>query len=294
MIDETSLKRFVADLARRTGYTLRLVEEDVWQKLVLNHLYSDGPASRELIFKGGTCITRTLLGYYRFSEDLDFSWLKKQKRNYYETFADSHLKPLSSIGVGLGKHFGTQGGRLMKWDLICGNGRLVLSVNFAQEIVYPTQVRPLQVLEPGETEKQNLLVMYPLVAPDYFRKLEVPCYSPEEIACEKMVAILTRLDLTKPRDIVDLFHMQTRVDLPGLVSDAKALGKMKRQVHSTPGYLRVFRERKGDIPGYLMRLAEEAEREHELYVKPTERKRLETFSEKTLAPVLGELVDKMG
>lgn len=73
MVDETSLRRFVADLVRLTGHADTLIEKDVWQKLVLNHLYSNADARVNLIFKGGTCITRTLLGYYRFSEDLDFA-----------------------------------------------------------------------------------------------------------------------------------------------------------------------------------------------------------------------------
>lgn len=182
----------------------------------------------------------------------------------------------------------------MKWDLTCDGGKLVLSVNFAQEIVFPTQIRPVQTLEVNETEKRKLLTLHPLVAPDYFRELQVPCYSPEEIASEKLVAILTRKDLTKPRDMVDLFHMQKLVDLPDLVFNKTAMGKMDRQVHSTPGYARVFMERKGDISGYLKRLAEEAEAERALYVKPTERKRLDTFSARTLAPALQKLVDDMG
>ncbi|MCL6088681.1 MAG: nucleotidyl transferase AbiEii/AbiGii toxin family protein [Candidatus Marsarchaeota archaeon] len=293
MVDETSLKRFVADLVRLTGYPDTLVEGDVWQKLAMNCLYSNSEARANLIFKGGTCITRTLLGYYRFSEDLDFAWLTKKGREYYETFTSSHLKPLSSVGISLGEHYGTQGGRLMKWDLVCGRGKLVLSVNFAQEITFPTEVRPVCTLEVVESEKRKLLALHPLVAPDYFRELKVPCYSAKEIACEKLVAILTRKDLTKPRDMVDLFHMQERVDLPKLVSNSTALGKMKRQVHSTSSYARVFKERKNDVSGYLKRLAEEAENERALYVKPTERKGLEAFSARVLAPALQKLVDEI-
>lgn len=30
--------------------------------------------SKNYIFKGGTCLTKCYLGYYRFSEDIDFTW----------------------------------------------------------------------------------------------------------------------------------------------------------------------------------------------------------------------------
>ncbi len=293
MVDETSLKRFSAELVRLTRHPDTLVEKDIWQKLVLNQIYSNSQAREKLIFKGGTCITRTLLEYYRFSEDLDFAWTKKQNRNHYHIFEKSHLEALSSIDVGIGQHFGTQGGRLMKWDLVCGSGKLVMSVNFAQEIVFGIQNRVVQTLKVSESEEKKLLALHPIVAPDYFLKLKVPCYSPKEIVCEKLAAILTRKDLTKPRDMVDLFYMQELVDLFKLTEDNNAMNKIKRQINSAPIYASTFTQRKNNILEYLRYLAQEAKHERALYIKPAEHKDLEVFLQKVLTPVFLKLIKEI-
>jgi predicted nucleotidyltransferase component of viral defense system len=293
MIDEITLRRFIAELVRLTNYPDTLVEKDIMQKLVLNQLYSDSNAKEKLIFKGGTCITRTLLDYYRFSEDLDFAWTKKQNRNYYYIFEKTHLKPLANIGVEIGQHFGTQGGKLMKWDLICGAKKLVMSVNFAQEIVFDIQNRTLQTLKVPESEEKKLLALHPLVAPNYFLKMKIACYSPKEIACEKLVAILTRKDLTKPRDIVDLFYMQETIDLIKLIEDNKSMNKIKRQINSAPIYASTFAQRKDNILEYLKYLAQETEHEQALYIKPVKREDLDIFSQKVLAPVFLKLVKEI-
>jgi len=290
MTDETTFKRFVAELARLTGFSDTLLEKDVWQKLALQHLYSGNEAQRKLIFKGGTCITRTLLGYYRFSEDLDFAWNSRMERNFYKKFEREHLEPLSTIGARLGKHYGTLGGRLMKWDLVCGGGKLVLSVNFSQDIVFPVQNREVLSIKIGESERRKLFVIYPRLSSAYFARLEVPCYSPEEIVCEKLSAILTRRDLSKPRDLVDLLRLQNVVNLPVVACKERSIGKIRRLVHSAPAYLKTFNERRKDVSGYLWRLVEEAENERALYIEPIDRAELERFSSKTLSPILEKIV----
>ena len=292
MEDETIFKRFAAELGRLTGHPDTLIEKDVWQKLVLQALYSNEETRKKLIFKGGTCITRTLLGYYRFSEDLDFAWNAKQTRTFYQKFSRRHLEPMSTIGVRPGRHYGTLGGRLMKWDLECGGWKLVLSVNFSQEIAFPVQKREVRCLEIEESERKKLAVIYPELSSAYFAKLGVPCYSPEEIACEKFSAILTRKDLAKPRDIVDLYCLRKSVDLPALAAKKRSINKIRRLIHSAPSYLGAFKERKEDVQGYLERLVEEAMTEREIYIAPLHRAELGRFSSETLAPILKKLVEE--
>jgi len=62
-------------LARNTGVSLDVMIMEAYQMLLLNDI-SESVISKNLILKGGTCLR---LGYqaWRFSEDLDFSWLKK-------------------------------------------------------------------------------------------------------------------------------------------------------------------------------------------------------------------------
>mgnify|MGYP002813578143 CR=1 FL=1 len=54
---------------QRTGFVERLIEKDYFCTALLEYLAS---ASKELVFKGGTCLAKVHAGFYRLSEDLDF------------------------------------------------------------------------------------------------------------------------------------------------------------------------------------------------------------------------------
>ena len=58
--------------AARTGFPAHLIEKDYFCSLVLAHLFG-GAGSGELVFKGGTALNKVHFGFYRLSEDLDFS-----------------------------------------------------------------------------------------------------------------------------------------------------------------------------------------------------------------------------
>lgn len=54
-----------------TGFNSALIEKDYFCSLILAYLYSAGGPN--LIFKGGTALNKIYAGFYRLSEDLDFS-----------------------------------------------------------------------------------------------------------------------------------------------------------------------------------------------------------------------------
>jgi predicted nucleotidyltransferase component of viral defense system len=56
--------------AAETGFISRLIEKDYFCTLVLQYLCESDTA---LVFKGGTCLAKVHAGFYRLSEDLDFS-----------------------------------------------------------------------------------------------------------------------------------------------------------------------------------------------------------------------------
>lgn len=63
---------YIQFTAVHTGYPVHLVEKDYYCSLVLAHLY-DAEGSGQLVFKGGTALNKVHFGFYRLSEDLDFS-----------------------------------------------------------------------------------------------------------------------------------------------------------------------------------------------------------------------------
>lgn len=55
----------------KTGFSAELIEKDYFCSLILQFLYAELP--HDLVFKGGTCLNKVYLGFFRLSEDLDFS-----------------------------------------------------------------------------------------------------------------------------------------------------------------------------------------------------------------------------
>lgn len=70
-IDDPELLRHAIDFtAQQTGFNPRLIEKDYFCSVVLEYIAANGA---NLIFKGGTCLSKIHGDFYRLSEDLDFS-----------------------------------------------------------------------------------------------------------------------------------------------------------------------------------------------------------------------------
>ena len=52
-----------------TGFQASMIEKDYYCSLILDRLFD---ADTDLVFKGGTCLSKVYTDFYRMSEDLDF------------------------------------------------------------------------------------------------------------------------------------------------------------------------------------------------------------------------------
>jgi predicted nucleotidyltransferase component of viral defense system len=68
--DPVLLREAIGFTAAETGFTPRLIEKDYFCSVLLEHF---SVCSDALTFKGGTCLSKIHVGFYRLSEDLDFS-----------------------------------------------------------------------------------------------------------------------------------------------------------------------------------------------------------------------------
>jgi predicted nucleotidyltransferase component of viral defense system len=65
---------FIDEISRIRGIQRRdLVEKDLLLHRLLRYLSLYPRFSENYLFKGGTCLIKCHLGYYRFSEDVDFT-----------------------------------------------------------------------------------------------------------------------------------------------------------------------------------------------------------------------------
>jgi predicted nucleotidyltransferase component of viral defense system len=69
-LDPALFGEAVTYTAAETGFVPRLIEKDYFCTLLLQYLQVAGLG---LVFKGGTCLAKVHAGFYRLSEDLDFS-----------------------------------------------------------------------------------------------------------------------------------------------------------------------------------------------------------------------------
>lgn len=67
--DPEFFRSAVTFTAATTGFQVRLIEKDYFCSVLLQYL---AEANGSLIFKGGTCLAKVLVDFYRLSEDLDF------------------------------------------------------------------------------------------------------------------------------------------------------------------------------------------------------------------------------
>ena len=65
----------IDEIVRSSGVQKRtLIEKDLKIHGILRRLSDNHWFSEHFLFKGGTCLIKGYLGYYRFSEDIDFTY----------------------------------------------------------------------------------------------------------------------------------------------------------------------------------------------------------------------------
>ncbi|MDG6220351.1 MAG: nucleotidyl transferase AbiEii/AbiGii toxin family protein [Candidatus Thermoplasmatota archaeon] len=209
-----------------------IIEKDFHLHRLLHQISMDEYLSRKLAFKGGTCLIKAHLNYYRFSEDIDFTWKDSslwERRNQSETRRkcseeiDILLEIFKEIADALGMGFGgdkkdknqvhiSSGGRMVVFyieyysDIFGRPERLKIETNFVEQILLPLQKKKLgsyaKILETEE-----LMFYYKDQLKEYNTNIELACYDPQEIFIEKCRAALTR-KVYKLRDIIDIYKLE--------------------------------------------------------------------------------------
>ncbi|MFA6907529.1 MAG: nucleotidyl transferase AbiEii/AbiGii toxin family protein [Candidatus Micrarchaeia archaeon] len=204
--------------------------KDALLQNLLIELAGNGYFRDNFVFKGGTCLVKAYFGYYRFSEDLDFSWIKqgiyagksgKQVRRIISKEIDRMLELISKASEKLGLDFKPQkhnrryveiGGSnrlvtLKLWRKPSGRpeGFIKIQVNFEEKFFHPFLERELKPVFDVK-DKKELKVLFPAEAYILLEKPKMKVYGLREIAAEKVRAILTRKGV-KARDFIDLYYL---------------------------------------------------------------------------------------
>jgi predicted nucleotidyltransferase component of viral defense system len=206
-----------------------LIEKDVIISKILFYLMQDKEFFQNYAFKGGTCLIKCYLGYYRFSEDLDFTYLnqkefveksKKKIRELISKKIERLGKLIEIIAKKLDLDFKIEKEN-KRYVQFGGSNAFVtfkiwydskeldketfvkIQINYIEKLNY--QIKELNA---GYMVPKNLEKDFSFLAAEeteiLLKPVKIKAYDLKEILIEKIRAILTRRGI-KARDFVDVF-----------------------------------------------------------------------------------------
>ena len=229
--DPALLREAIGYTAARTGFVPRLLEKDYFCSVALEYL-SHGDSL--LVFKGGTCLAKIHSGFYRLSEDLDFSIPTPQganrtdRRRLSATFKRlivelpnvlpvfEHLTPLQ------GANNSTQYVASFAYESLLDSHRESVRIEVGLR-------EPLVVQPHVGRARTNLL--NPLNGDDLVDPFPVRCHGYVEAMAEKLRAAMCRRDVAI-RDFFDVDHAIRHSNLN--IVDGTLLRVLRRKI-SVPG-----------------------------------------------------------
>lgn len=221
---------FIDEISKIHGIHRRdLVEKDLLLHRLLHYLSLHPEFGENYLFKGGTCLIKCHMGYFRFSEDVDFTW---QHQSRFEGMSQKRLRMVLSGVIGeLGlllegfareermeftcdksnREFVELGGSnktctFKLWytsKVLKMRSFVKVQVNYVESLCHP----PVNVIVrcvAGEPTKE-MIFLFPEA--DSYAPLKMWAYDIPEILCEKARAILTRMAV-KARDFVDIYMIE--------------------------------------------------------------------------------------
>ena len=221
-------KDFVNEVSRIQGIKRTdFIEKDLLLHQLLLDLSENEFFSENFIFKGGTCLIKCFLGYFRFSEDIDFTWKhqevfegksQKEVRSYLSKVIDEVGSLFEQIALKRGFDFKCEkdnrnyvelGGSdktctLKIWyqsETLGQRSFVKIQINFVEKLCFAPQKAELgSLLSEGQEELEALFPEYK----EYAQKISFDVYDIHEILSEKVRAILTRKGI-KARDFLDVY-----------------------------------------------------------------------------------------
>jgi len=219
------MKEFIDEASRILGARRDLVETDVLLHLIMRDLSGTG-FREEFAFKGGSCLIKHYLGYYRFSVDLDFTFLKqdsfeeksqKEIRKMLSGKIDEVTGIFADISGRRGLDFKAEKENRRYMEFGGGNKSVTfklwrespfsretfikVQINFVERLLFPLKEAELKSLI---GESRELQFLFPSLYEEYSTPVRFKVYDIREILCEKVRAVLTRRGI-KERDFLDLY-----------------------------------------------------------------------------------------
>lgn len=241
------MEEFIRKVSELLNTEKDLVEIDLLLHQLLLDL-SKTEFAKEFAFKGGSCLIKHYLGYFRFSLDLDFTflnqkWFKGLSQKKIRRILSKKTDQIGSIFEDISKkrnldfkcekgnrkyvEFGG-GGKLLTFKLwytpISGPESFIkIQINFVDRLIFP--IKEVKLNGPLPKSKE-LGFLFPDSYKEYRTPIKFKVYALREILCEKVRAILTRRGI-KERDFIDIYLISKEFELEPETLEREILEKTK-------------------------------------------------------------------
>jgi predicted nucleotidyltransferase component of viral defense system len=234
--DEALFREAVNFTASRTGFNPRLIEKDYFCTVMLAYLSDHG--GDQLVFKGGTCLAKVHAGFYRLSEDLDFtiSMPVDASRKQCSQAVAAAKEAVSSVADSIpaikctepltGANNSTQYNGVVAYESPTTGQR--------ESILVELSVRE-PLLLPVVKGHASTLLLDPIGGDAMVPAVDVHCIDMVEAMAEKFRAALSRQDVAI-RDFYDIDYAVRHLEL---VANSDQMADLVRQKLAVPGNLPV-------------------------------------------------------
>lgn len=256
--DPVLLTETIRFTASETDFLPRLVEKDYFCSVLLEHLAA---TCHMLVFKGGTSLAKIHAGFFRLSEDLEFTISIAEASRAGRSRCIAPLKEvmadITNVLSGFrviepltGSNVSTQYNGVLGYSSLVGDNPEIIRIEVG---LRETTATPLH--QGGV----RTLLLNPLSRQELIAPFLVPCLSYPEAMAEKLRAALCRRD-PAIRDFFDVDHAVQYGGFDPLASDSMDLLRIKLSVPRA-GAVNITRER-------LVQLERQVEPELRPFLRP--------------------------
>ncbi len=243
-----NLQKYIAEI--KDNLKISIADEIIKKDLLLTFILAEFEKHKlgdDLIFKGGTLLSRNFLKYHRFSEDLDFVHKNSHKlrlmprsrrEKEIKKFIDVFVPKLKEVAETLNLDFNIDRSNQKYCTIIKkrsvyifrlyyeAKNYIKIEINFIEEMLNNPQEVSVKVITDFFDSKK---LMFDLNIS--YENFKVSSYPIEEIVLEKYRALLTRPSL-KERDLFDLFLIKDslNIDIEKVVKKIRSSSLIKKDL----------------------------------------------------------------
>jgi len=212
-----------------TGLTASLIEKDYYCSLILHHVFN---RETQLVFKGGTCLSKVFADFYRLSEDLDLVIpvaadsprnQRGSKMDRIKGVFDKLPKVIPGMSISRAFRGHNESRQYIGYleypsALIDKQESIKIEIGIREPILLPSMIRETRTIVVNPFSGGPLLPVFTVQAMEL-----------KEAYAEKVRAALTRRE-PAIRDLFDLFNAVHKMNLDLDASDFLIMVKKKLEI----------------------------------------------------------------